>query len=70
MENPKIYNQNYINKRNGKTFGELYQNTLHREQQIRDMGFNLIIMWERDWIKLNKYIIILQRIFKKALNSQ
>jgi hypothetical protein len=62
--NPKIYKQNCINKRNGKTFGELYQKTLEREQQIRDMGFNLITIWESDWIKLDKCVKLLQRKFR------
>jgi len=45
----------------GKTFGELYQNTLKKEQYIRVMGFNLITIWESDWIKFNKCVIILQK---------
>jgi len=61
--NPKKYEQNCINKRTGKTFGELYQKTLEREQQIRDLGFNLITIWESDWIKLNKYVKIMQKKF-------
>jgi len=67
--NPKIYNQNSINKKNNKTFGELYQNTLKREKQITDLGFNLIKVWECDWIKVNKCIKILQRKCKKSLSS-
>ena len=61
--NPNIYKPNdetYF----GKTFGELYEKTLKREQQIKDMGFNLITMWESDWIKLNKYIALLQIKYK------
>jgi len=54
------------NKKNSKTFGELYQNTLIKEQQIRDMGFNLITIWESDWIKFNKCIRILQRKFRNS----
>jgi predicted nucleic-acid-binding Zn-ribbon protein len=65
--NPKIYNQNSINKKNNKTFGELYQNTLKREKQIVDIGFNLMKIWESDWIKINKSIKILQRKFKNHL---
>ena len=64
--NPKKYNSTDINKKNSKTFGELYQNTLNKEQQIRDMGFNLITIWESDWIKLNKCIKILQRKFRNS----
>ena len=62
--NPKLYNQISINKRNGKTYGELYQNTLEREQQIKDFGYNLVVMWEHDWNKINKSIRVLQRKFK------
>jgi len=63
--NPNIYEPNdetYF----GKTFGELYETTLKREQQIKDMGFNLITMWESDWIKLNKCIRILQKKFRNS----
>lgn len=62
--NPKKYNSIDINKKNNKTFGELYQNTLKREQQIKDFGYNLVVMWEYDWNKINKSIRILQRKFK------
>lgn len=32
------------------TAGELYQNTMNREKQIRDLGYNLIVIWESDYI--------------------
>ena len=53
-------NFNYL----GKNYGELYQKTLEREQQIRDLGYNLVVMWELDWKQINKSIRVLQRIFK------
>jgi hypothetical protein len=59
--NPKKYDPSDVNSKNGKTFGELYQKTLEREYQIRDMGFNLITIWENDWVKFNKYVRILQK---------
>ena len=64
--NPNKYLSTDINKKLVKTFGELYQNTLNKEQQIRDMGFNLITIWESDWIKLNKCVIILQRKYRNS----
>ncbi len=64
--NPKKYNQTDINKKNGSTFGELYQKTLDREQKIKDMGFNLVTIWESDWIKLNKSIKVLQRKYRNC----
>jgi len=62
--NPNIYLSTDINKKNGKTFGELYQNTINKEKQIRMFGFNLITIWESDWIKLKKYVKIMQRKFR------
>ena len=61
--NPIMYNQEDISFF-GKKYGELYQNTLEREQQISDLGYNLVIMWEHDWNKINKSIRVLQRKFK------
>ena len=65
--NPNRFNSSDINNTTKCTFGELYQNTLNKEQIIRDMGFNLITIWESDWIKLNKCVKILQRKFKNYL---
>jgi hypothetical protein len=62
--NPNIYDSNKFNNTTKCTHGELYQNTLNKEQKIRDMGFNLITIWESDWIKLNKCVKILQRRFR------
>jgi len=61
--NPYIYDVNektYFNK----TFGELYEKTLKKEQQIKELGYNLVVMWENDWDKINKSIRTLQRKYK------
>ena len=60
--NPKIFNSNGTSFF-GVKYGELYQNTLQREQLIRDLGYNLVVMWEHDWKTINKSIKILQRKF-------
>ena len=49
----------------GKNYGELYQKTKEREQLIIDLGYNLVVMWEYDWNKLNKSIRIIQQKFKQ-----
>lgn len=64
--NPKKYNKNIINKISKKSFGELYQRTLDREQQIKDTGYNLITIWENDWKKLNRCVKILQKKYRKS----
>ena len=50
----------------GETFGNLYANTTKKEQQIRDLGYILIVIWESDWIKLNKCVRILQQKYKNS----
>ena len=32
-----------------KTWGQVYKDTLKKEQKIRDLGFNLVVMWEHEW---------------------
>jgi ribosomal protein S8E len=59
--NPKRFDKDKINKTTDCTFGELYKTTLEREQIIKELGYNLIIMWENDWNKINKSIKYLQR---------
>lgn len=54
-----------MNKLCNKTFGELYENILKKEQIIKELGYNLIVIWESKW---NKSIKKLQIIFKKYLN--
>ncbi len=63
--NPNVFDSNEINKTTKCTFGELYQKTLEKEENIKAMGFNLITIWENDWDKINKSIRILQKIYRK-----
>lgn len=35
----------------GKTFGELYERTIKKENIVRRLGYNLITIWEADFIK-------------------
>jgi len=34
----------------GKTYEDLYEKTLLRDQKIRDLGYNLVVKWETDLI--------------------
>lgn len=52
--NPKVYNPNEINPKIKLTFQELYEKTLSKEQEIREAGYNLITMWEYDWLSLQE----------------
>jgi hypothetical protein len=48
--NPSKFNPSDINSNNKKTFGELYTSTLIRENKLLSDGFNLITIWECDFI--------------------
>lgn len=49
--NPSIYKSTDINPLNKKTYGELYEETLKREEIIKNNNYNLITMWESDFNK-------------------
>lgn len=36
-------------KRRNATYGDLYKETLRMDQNIRETGFNLVVMWEHDF---------------------
>ena len=61
---PSKFSPTDINPVNKKTYGELYQKTLERDQKIRDLGYNLVVMWEHEWksacdtqCNINKHLI-------------
>lgn len=54
-----------MNNVSKKTMGTLYKRTIYREQKIKELGYNLVVMWESEWQKINKSISILQKKFRK-----
>jgi hypothetical protein len=52
--NPELYRENDINPINKKSYGELYINTIQREEHIKNVGYNLIKIWENDYCKNKK----------------
>ncbi len=38
-----------MNGRVNKTFGQLYSATMAREAKPKDLGYNIVVMWEIDW---------------------
>ena len=63
--NPKLYKPSDISYF-GIKYSELYKKTLEREQLIKDLGYNLVVIWEYDWNKINKSVKILQRKFRNS----
>ena len=47
--NPDIFDSNYINVIAEETMGNLYEKTIKRDQHIRELGYNLIVIWEYDF---------------------
>ncbi len=50
--NPAIFKADRVNAHNKKTFGSLFEKTKATEDKIRGLGFNLVVMWEKDWRKV------------------
>ncbi len=46
--NPLIFNREETNLMTKKTYGELYDKTIKRDETIRQLGYNLIIRWETE----------------------
>jgi hypothetical protein len=49
---PRVYEPDKINKKTKKTFGELYQKTKDKMEELRIKGYEVEEMWEYDWMKL------------------
>jgi G:T-mismatch repair DNA endonuclease (very short patch repair protein) len=62
--NPNLFKENEYNKKTKCTFGELYQKTLEKEQTIKNLGYNLVTIWESDWKQINKIISVIQKKIK------
>jgi hypothetical protein len=62
--NPRLYSRDTIHPVSNRPMGELYQNTIDREQQIKALGYNLVVMWESDWNRIKKSVKILQSRFR------
>ena len=41
-------------KEKGLTYGDKYKETLTKDQELRDQGYNVIIMWEFEWNEIKK----------------
>jgi hypothetical protein len=49
---PRICNPNDFNYL-GNKYCDLYENTLQREAKIKELNYNLVVMWEHDYDLLN-----------------
>lgn len=68
--NPKIYNTNQINQVNKKTFGELYNKTIKKEDFIKEQGYNLVVIWERDFDNLINIVKNIQKKWRECKSKK
>lgn len=52
--NPKKFDHDDINQVAQKTFGELWQETYHRLNKIHEAGYQVIYIWESDFLTFLK----------------
>lgn len=66
----RVYSPTFYNKKLNITMGELYQKTLKKSKIIKEKGYNLIEIWEYDWTRFIRSVIILQRKWKNKSISK
>lgn len=52
--NLEVFEPNAMNKKKGKTFKQLYDATVARENLLEQAGFKIISIWEKSWRKITK----------------
>jgi hypothetical protein len=66
--NPDIYDTDQLNPISKKTFGALYQKTIEKEQHLKQLGYNVVVMWENKWNKIIRSIRLLQKLYHSSTN--
>ncbi len=68
--NPRKYNKNEINSVNKKSFGELYENSLKKQEFCKLRGYNYISIWEDEWNNAINIIRLIQIKYRLSKNKQ
>ena len=67
--NPRKYNKNEINSVNKKSFGELYENSLKKQEFCKLRGYNYISIWEDEWNNAINIIRLIQIKYRLSKNK-
>jgi hypothetical protein len=70
--NPSLYEPDHINKCINISFGNLYNNTIKKQQFCEKNGYKFKFIWESDWLNGIKSLIKIQKkykIFSQKLNN-
>lgn len=62
---PRIYNKDDINPRTKSSFGECYENTQAKIRKLKELGYNVIEIWELDWNLGKRAVVRIQTAFRK-----
>ena len=65
--NPRVYDHKKKNYKNNETFGNLYLATMEKERILKAAGYNLVIMWEKDFKEIKRQNKKLSSLAKKKL---
>lgn len=61
---PRVFDQSVEHPLMNMTHGENYAKTLKREKEIRALGYTLVVMWELDFMKIQKSVTTIQRTWR------
>ena len=67
--NPEVFPSEKINKINKKSFGELYQKTIRKEQELKNLGYVVISVWEDDFRKNKEQTILAVKNAIQAISN-
>ncbi len=62
--NPKKYNPDFIHPVAKIPMQTIYEKTMYREQKIKELGYNLVVIWESEWKAGIRSVVKLQRKFR------
>jgi G:T-mismatch repair DNA endonuclease (very short patch repair protein) len=62
--NPRVYDPEFMHQRRHRKMKTLYKETNYRDNRIKELGYNLVVMWEHDWKLIIKTITQCQRNFR------
>jgi len=63
---PTMYEADYVHPLSRRTMGDLYAGTIARDAAIEELGYNLVVIWESKWKKMNRSVRLLQRKFRSG----
>lgn len=63
--NPNRYDPNDVNPVCKQTFGDLYLKTLRKEKALKELGYDLHVMWESTWNEAKNIVQQIQKNFRK-----